>query len=112
MNGRTEDIPGLYATEPIPLEDKVIYRRYRIKAIGFYWLIAELDKKENLAFGYANLNNDDFAEWGYISIDEIILNGANLDETWKPCKYKDAMETISEEKLKERTRWEDRWGRI
>jgi len=43
VNGRTEDIPGLYATEPIPLEDKVIYRRYRIKAIGFYWLIAELD---------------------------------------------------------------------
>lgn len=24
--------------------------------------LAELDRKKNLAFGYANLNNDDFAE--------------------------------------------------
>jgi len=26
-------------------------------------MIAELDKKTNIAFGYANLNNDLFAEW-------------------------------------------------
>lgn len=86
-----EGIPKLYETENIPFEEKVIYRRYQIEEIGFYWLIAELDREENLAFGYANLNNDAFAEWGYISIDELLDAGAKLDEEWKPCKYKDVI---------------------
>jgi hypothetical protein len=37
------------------------------------------------------LNNDLFAEWGYISIDELELCGAELDEGWKPCKFKEEM---------------------
>ena len=98
-----EDIPKLYETENIPFEEKVIYRRYRIKEIGFYWLIAELDKKSNIAFGYANLNNDAFAEWGYISIEELHEVGARLDEDWKPCKYKDVIRKISNE-MKEKER--------
>jgi len=86
-------IPGLYGQENIPIEDHIIYQRYRIESIGFYWLIAELDPKERLAFGYANLNNDDFAEWGYISIDELLENGAELDKDWRPCTYQTAMKT-------------------
>ena len=93
-----EEIPELYATEDVPFDEKVIYRRYRIERLGYYWLIAELDRKGNLAFGYANLNNDLFAEWGYISIDELLENGAELDEGWKPCKYRDAAKEIVEEK--------------
>jgi hypothetical protein len=100
VNERTEDIPKLYDTEKIPFERKVIYQRYQIKEIGFYWLIAEFDKASNLAFGYANLNNDIFAEWGYISIDELLENGAELDKTWKPCAYEDAMKKITMEKQK------------
>jgi len=91
-------IPGLYGQENVPLEDHIIYQQYRIESIGFYWLIAEFDPKERLAFGYANLNNDDFAEWGYISIDELEENGAELDKEWKPCKYKDALKRISNKK--------------
>lgn len=99
MNEKLEKrIPRLYATEIIPFEKKVIYQRYQIRNIGFYWLIAELDEKQNLGFGYANLNNDDFAEWGYISINELLENGAKLDNTWKPCTYADAMKRIIEEK--------------
>ncbi len=93
-----EEIPKLYATENIPLEKKIIHQRYEIKEIGFYWLIAELDKKENLAFGYANLNNDDFAEWGYIDINELTENGVELDDGWKPCTYRDAIERITKER--------------
>lgn len=92
-----EDIPKLYETENIPFEEKVIYRRYQIKEIGFYWLIAELDKKTNMAFGYANLNNDIFAEWGYISLHELLDVGARLDRDWKACKYKAAIKKIKEE---------------
>lgn len=104
MDERTKDIPGLYATEHVPLDEKVIYRRYQIKWLGFYWLIGELDREDNLAFGYANLNNDDFAEWGYISIDELLENGATLDRDWRPCAYKDAMKRIVEEKMGEAKR--------
>jgi len=93
-----EDIPKLYETENIPFEEKVIYRRYRLKEIGFYWLIAELDREKNLAFGYANLNNDAFAEWGYISINELIECGAQLDKNWKPCRYKFAIKRNERER--------------
>ena len=93
-----EKIPELYGTEEIPVEGKIIHQRYQIREIGFYWLIAELDRKKNLAFGYANLNNDNFAEWGYISIDELLDNGAKLDREWKSCTYADAVSRIRKER--------------
>ena len=93
-------IPNLYGQENVSIEDHIIYQRYRIESIGFYWLIAEIDPKERLAFGYANLNNDDFAEWGYISIDELLENGVELDKGWKPCTYHIATEIVQKEKLK------------
>ncbi len=95
----TDDIPKLYETEGVPFEKKVIYQRYEIREIGFYWLITELDRERNLAFGYANLNNDLLAEWGYISIDELIENGPELDRDWKPCKYGEAIERIRKERI-------------
>jgi hypothetical protein len=98
MGDASNKIPKLYETENIPFNEKIIYRRYQVKELGYYWLIAELDKKSNIAFGYANLNNDDFAEWGYISIDELELCGAELDEGWKPCKFKEAMKRIRDER--------------
>ena len=97
-----ETIPKLYETEKVPFEKKVIYQRYEIRELGFYWLIAELDEREHLAFGYANLNDDFCAEWGYIHIDEILENGAKLDEEWKACTYKDAQGKIAQEKAKAR----------
>jgi hypothetical protein len=89
-------IPKLYETENIPLEEKTIYQVYRIPSLGFYWMIAEYDPKERTAFGYANLNDDDMAEWGYISIDELEKNGAILDNGWKPCSCKEARKKIYE----------------
>jgi len=92
-------IPGLYGQENVPLENHIIHQRYRIESIGFYWLIAEIDPEELLAFGYANLNNDDFAEWGYISIDELLENGAELDKEWKPSTFKVAFQEYRKIKL-------------
>jgi hypothetical protein len=90
-------IPGLYQTENVPLDDKIIFQRYHIKEIGFYWLISELDTKENLAFGYANLSDDQNAEWGYIDIFELLSNGAIQDRDWKPCRFSEARKRIAEE---------------
>ena len=55
----------------------------------FYWLIAEYDPKKKLAFGYANLNDDQCVEWDYISIKELEENGAVQVKDWKPMKFKD-----------------------
>ena len=93
-----EEIPKLYETEEIPAEKKMIYQKWEIKEIGFYWLIAELDKKHNLAFGYANLNDDNFAEWGYISINELMYNGASFDKDWNPVTFDEAMKKIKQYK--------------
>ena len=59
-------------------------------------MIAELDRKDNLAFGYANLNNDDFAEWGYISIKELIDNRATKDTKWTPLPFNDALKKVKQ----------------
>ena len=58
-----------------------------IPSVNFVWCIAELDMQTGEAFGYANLNNDYDAEWGYININDIKKNGAELTETTiKPFK--------------------------
>lgn len=91
-----DEIPKLYETDGTPFEKKVIYQKWDIENIGFYWLIAELDKKKNLAFGYANLNDDNFAEWGYIELFELRQNGAEQDGYWKPCVFDEAQKKIRE----------------
>jgi hypothetical protein len=96
LDKQLDDIPKLYETDGIPFEKKIIYQKWDLKQVDFYWLISELDKKENLAFGYANLNNDTFAEWGYISIEELLNNGAELDRAWKPCTFKETQKRIQE----------------
>ena len=44
MNDTLDKIPELYETENIPFEEKIIYRRYQVKELGYYWLIAELKR--------------------------------------------------------------------
>ena len=104
--GLTEvQIPKLYETESVPLKDKVMFQHYEIREIGFAWLISELDPEENLAFGYANLNDDDCAEWGYISVAELLGNGAVLDREWKPCKFEEALQRIRAEREQQQRRY-------
>lgn len=90
------EIPKLYETEKIPSEKKIIYQKWEIPQIGFYWLIAELDKEENLAYGYANLNDDHFAEWGYISLNELIENRVTKCHSWQPCTFEEAQRKMSQ----------------
>ncbi|MFY9300729.1 MAG: hypothetical protein WAO91_06025 [Candidatus Nitrosotenuis sp.] len=37
------------------------------------------------------------AEWGYISIKELIDNGAELDRVWMPCTFEEAQKRIQEQ---------------
>jgi len=85
-----EPIPRLRETDGIPFDDKIIHQRWTEPQTGFYWLIAEYDPKDDLAFGYANLACDVDAEWGLIPIAEIKGIGAVMDESWKPVPFAEA----------------------
>jgi hypothetical protein len=73
-------LPRLYETEDTPLQDKLIHVHFFIG--GCDWYIAEHDG-EDLFWGYANLNDDSMAEWGYISFQELkeikIQGGLEID---------------------------------
>lgn len=100
-----DQIPELYATENVPADRKIIYQRYCFPGPivkegrlydcrGFNWLLAELDRKENLAYGWANLNNDMNAEWGYIYIPDILEVGAVRDRNWRPVTFSEARKLV------------------
>ena len=64
-----DSIPKLYATESIPLAEKLVHLHFFIG--GCDWYIVEYDG-EDLFFGYTILNGDIVnAEWGYISFSEL-----------------------------------------
>lgn len=64
-------IPKLYSTKAIPAEEKIVHMHFFID--GCDWYIVEYDHDERLFYGFAILNSDDEnAEWGYISFDELI----------------------------------------
>ena len=73
-------IPGLYETENITAEEKLIHLHFFIG--GCDWYVAEYDG-DDLFFGFAILNCDyEMAEWGYISFAElksIRVHGIEID---------------------------------
>lgn len=64
-------IPALYTTDLIPPERKVIHARLFALASAATWFVAEYDLDQHVAFGYADLGDPMFAEWGYIDIGEL-----------------------------------------
>ena len=72
-------IPKLYETEHIPIQDKLIYLHFFIG--GCDWYVCEFDGQDTF-WGYANLNDDLNAEWGYVSFSELkslSINGIEID---------------------------------
>ena len=91
-----DEIPRLYETRGTPLEKKIIYQKWEMNRVNFYWFIAELDYDKEIAFGYANLNNDNFAEWGYIDVNELAGEGARRDRYWKRCTFEEAVKKMKQ----------------
>ncbi len=90
---RLDQIPRLYGTEHIPLQDKLIYLHFFIG--GSDWFVAEYDGDDTF-FGYVILNGDyQCAEWGYFSfseLKEVKVNGwcevdCELDEIWEVKEF-------------------------
>jgi len=63
-------LPAFYATENVPLKEKVVYMHFFIG--GCDWYAAEYDPGSNAFFGFAILNGDmEMAEWGHFSLEEL-----------------------------------------
>jgi len=94
-------MPKTYETEKIKTEDKIVYLHYFKGGSDFY--IVERDKEviQHHAFGYSILNQDyEMAEWGYISIVELIQNNVELDFYWTPKKFSEVKKKWSSEEEK------------
>ena len=94
-------MPSSYETEEIDEPDKVVWLHY------FYgycdWYIVEKDKGNEVddkeaglevggqyqAFGYANLGDVENAEWGYISIVDLLASDVELDFNFIPKPFKE-----------------------
>jgi hypothetical protein len=97
---RLAKVPKLYATEDIPLKNKLIHLHFFIG--GCDWYIAEYDG-DDLFWGFACLNGDlQNAEWGYVSFTELKALKANgwlevdceLEDFWE-IKRASEVEIIS-----------------
>jgi hypothetical protein len=75
-------MPDLYETDSVSVGDKIVYEHWLLPHVNFHWWIVELDLSEGIAFGYANLNDDWCAEWGYIDMAELTSIGAVRDRAW------------------------------
>ena len=64
-----DDTPGLYETEHVALADKVVRHHYFVG--GCDWWVVELDRHQDLIWGFANINDPGCAEWGYSSLEEL-----------------------------------------
>jgi hypothetical protein len=95
-----EKMPSTYETEEIETPDKIVHLHYFYG--GSDWYIIEKDKGDSeddktaglivgeqyQSFGYAILGgNDENAEWGYISIAELVKNSVELDFHFEPVKF-------------------------
>ena len=95
LSGIIENMPKSYETEETDTPDKIVHLHYFLGGSDYY--IIEKDKGspddvlkgiQQQAYGYAILNGDLInAEWGYISIAELIENNVELDLHWEPIKF-------------------------
>ena len=90
-------IPPLYSSEGTPLNEKTIYAKFFTPDGNATWYVAEYDPQERLIFGWATLGDDEMAEWGYSSLDELESAKGPMglhverDKFFKPRPFKDVI---------------------
>ena len=94
---RLAQIPALYATESIRLQDKLIYLHFFLGSCD--WFVAEFNGKDTF-WGFVVLNGDLLnAEFGYFNLSELaaiqVYGGMEIDcELEEHWKIKPASEVV------------------
>jgi len=68
LQGITDSVPLLYATEETAIADKMVYAKLFDPFSQWAWYVCEYDPKERLFFGYVVGQE---REWGEFSLDEL-----------------------------------------
>lgn len=106
IKGIIETMPKTYETDNIKADDKIVYLHYFNSGSDYYIVEKDSvpDEPQQQAYGYAILNGDLInAEWGYISIEELIENGVELDLHFAPTPFGQLKETFGENKGRKTT---------
>ncbi len=83
------NMPKTYETEGMG-DDAMVSLHYFLGSSDWYIIEKDSEDEQLQAFGFACLNGDkQNAELGYISIEELIENGVELDLYYKPEKIGD-----------------------
>ena len=91
-----DQLPRLYANEKTQTPIKGIIIHLHFFVAGCDWWIAEYDG-DDLFWGFCNLNDDQCAEWGYVSFEELKSIGStgqlpvmvDYDEYWKSKPFRE-----------------------
>lgn len=89
LKARIEAMPKPYATEEVDCPDKIVHLHYFGGPIDIHVVERDSSDEQLQAFGYVNMGDDDCAEWGYVSIQEAIDAGVELDLYWTPKAFKE-----------------------
>ena len=80
-----------YGTEKIETPKKIVYLHYFFGGSDWYIIEKDIEEEQLQAYGYVVLNgNTDFAEWGYINIEELKDTcKVELDFFWIPKPFEE-----------------------
>jgi hypothetical protein len=97
--GELRKLPKLYSTDGRGSNAKIyrvrLYRQCGIlPSDQFEWFLSEYDPNENVAFGYASLNDPLNSELGYVSIGELLGIGVKLDLDFKPLNLNEVKKKV------------------
>lgn len=87
-----ENIPKLYETDNISIEDKIIYAKLFNPVGAGTWYVAEADLETGDCFGYADIL---CGEWGYFNLIELsaldVGFGLGIEEDihFKPKRFEE-----------------------
>ncbi|MEI6706033.1 MAG: hypothetical protein WCK96_02735 [Methylococcales bacterium] len=94
LEKRIDSMPVTYQQDGMG-DNAIVYLHYFTSNYDCYITEKDMDGGVNQAFGYAMFKNAiEFAELGYISIEEITECGAQLDLYFLPCTLSEVKQTI------------------
>ena len=80
-------LPKFYDTEKLSNKETKVPLKFFVPIIGFRWYAVEYCPNDRIFFGFANLNDDQCAELGYFSLDELESLSSprvQIDSSWNP----------------------------
>jgi len=83
-------LPPYRSADNIAPEDIIIHMHFFWR--DWHWYIATYEPTHRVFFGYANLGDDDCAEWGSVPLQELEELNVARDIEWQPVRFGETLE--------------------